>query len=77
MDNIKERLKYFNAQADKELSRYPQITKLEQYTNVPKTYLAAGVVGVVFVLIFFNFWGQLLSNLIGWVYPGMCCKETS
>jgi hypothetical protein len=75
MEPIQAKLKYYNAQADKELSKYPQIIKLEQYTNVPKTYMAAGVVGLVFLLIFFDVWGQLLSNLIGWLYPGMCYKE--
>ncbi|CAG8439382.1 13752_t:CDS:2 [Funneliformis caledonium] len=69
MDGIQAKLKYYNALADKELSKYEQLDKLEKYTNVPKTYMAAGAVGVVFLLIFFNFWGQLLSNLIGWVYP--------
>ncbi|CAG8522611.1 16424_t:CDS:2 [Funneliformis mosseae] len=69
MDGIQAKLKYYNALADKELSKYEQLDKLEKYTNVPKTYMAAGAAGVVFLLIFFNFWGQLLSNLIGWVYP--------
>ncbi|CAG8474981.1 1666_t:CDS:2 [Scutellospora calospora] len=69
MDSIQERLKYFNAQADKELSKYPQICALEKQTNVPKTYMAAGVVTFVFTLIFFNVWGELLSDVIGWLYP--------
>uniref|UniRef100_A0A1D1YNJ5 HVA22-like protein n=1 Tax=Anthurium amnicola TaxID=1678845 RepID=A0A1D1YNJ5_9ARAE len=69
METFQAKLKYYNAQADKELSKYPQIIKLEQQLNVPKTYLAAGVVGLVCFLIFFNVWGQLLSNLIGWLYP--------
>ncbi|GBC02469.1 hypothetical protein RclHR1_04640012 [Rhizophagus clarus] len=69
MDSVKDKLKYYNAQADKELSKYPQIIKLEQQVGVPKTYLAAGVVGFISFLIFFDVWGQLLSNLIGWLYP--------
>ncbi|CAJ0914739.1 9845_t:CDS:2, partial [Entrophospora sp. SA101] len=52
-----------------ELSKYPQIIKLEQATGVPKTYLAVGVAGSLFILIFFNFWGAFFSNLIGWLYP--------
>lgn len=75
MDAVQAKLKYYNAQADKELSKYPQIIKLEQQVNVPKTYLAAGVVGFISFLIFFDVWGQLLSNLIGWLYPGMCSKK--
>jgi len=69
MESFQTKLRYYNSQADKELSKYPQIIKLEQYTNVPKTYLAGGVVSFVFLLIFFNFWGELISDLIGWVYP--------
>ncbi|CAG8621516.1 19867_t:CDS:2 [Rhizophagus irregularis] len=69
MEGFQAKLKYYNAQADKELSKYPQIIKLEQQVGVPKTYLAAGVVGFVSFLIFFDVWGQLLSNLIGWLYP--------
>ncbi|CAG8477333.1 11458_t:CDS:2 [Racocetra fulgida] len=75
MDALVERLNYFNAQADKELSKYPQLVSLERQTNVPKTYMAAGVVAFVFTLIFFNIWGELLSDIIGWLYPGMG-KET-
>ncbi|KAF0456443.1 TB2/DP1, HVA22 family-domain-containing protein [Gigaspora margarita] len=69
MDQVTARLKYFNAQADKELSKYPKICELEERTNVPKTYMAAGVVTFVFTLIFFNVWGELLSDVIGWLYP--------
>jgi receptor expression-enhancing protein 5/6 len=76
MEAFQAKLKYYNAQADKELSKYPQIIKLEQQVGVPKTYLAAGVVGFVSFLIFFDVWGQLLSNLIGWLYPGIMLRET-
>ncbi|CAH1766862.1 21068_t:CDS:2 [Entrophospora sp. SA101] len=69
MDHFKEKFRYYNSLADKELAKYPQVNKLEQTTGVPKTYLAAGVLSIVSILIFFNFWGELLSNLIGWLYP--------
>ncbi|CAG8750758.1 17757_t:CDS:2 [Gigaspora margarita] len=69
MDKVQERFLYFNAQADKELAKYPQICELEKRTNIPKTYMAAGVVTFVFTLIFFNVWGELLSDVIGWLYP--------
>nr|CAG8549858.1 1250_t:CDS:2 [Entrophospora candida] len=54
--SFNDKFKYYNSQIDKELSKYPQIIKLEQATGVPKTYLAAGVAGSLFTLIFFNFW---------------------
>ncbi|CAJ0759630.1 5908_t:CDS:2 [Entrophospora sp. SA101] len=54
--SFNDKFKYYNSQIDKELSKYPQIIKLEQATGVPKTYLAVGVAGSLFILIFFNFW---------------------
>jgi receptor expression-enhancing protein 5/6 len=69
MDKVNEKFKYYNSQADKELSKYQQIVKLEQATGVPKTYLVAGVISFVSILIFFNVWGDLFSDLVGWVYP--------
>ncbi|CAG8544763.1 7992_t:CDS:2 [Ambispora gerdemannii] len=69
MDNVQTKFKYYNAQFDKELSKYPQVIKLEQHTSIPKTYIAAGTASIIFLLIFFNFWGQLLSNILAWGYP--------
>lgn len=70
MEMLQAKFRYYNSQVDKELLKYPQIVKLEQQIGIPKTYLAAGVIGIVFVLIFFNVWGSLFSNIIGWLYPG-------
>jgi len=69
MEMLQAKFQYYNSQVDKELLKYPQIVKLEQQIGIPKTYLAASVIGIVFVLIFFNVWGSLFSNIIGWLYP--------
>ncbi|CAG8614513.1 7216_t:CDS:1, partial [Dentiscutata heterogama] len=69
MEDILKRINYYNVQLDKELSKYPQMRKLEQYTNVPKTYLVVGVIAFLFSMIFFNILGELLSDIIGWLYP--------
>nr|CAG8613521.1 6397_t:CDS:2 [Entrophospora candida] len=69
MDMLQNKFQYYNIRVDRELSKYPQIINLERQTGIPKTYLAASVVGIVFVLIFFNVWGSLFSNIIGWLYP--------
>ncbi|CAG8473739.1 11818_t:CDS:2 [Paraglomus brasilianum] len=69
MEGIQSQFKSYNAQLDKELSKYTIFNTVEKRTNVPKTYLALGVGAFMFVLIFFDFAGQLLSNLVGWVYP--------
>ncbi|CAG8503831.1 3375_t:CDS:2 [Gigaspora margarita] len=69
MDEILKKINYYNVQLDKELSKYPHMRKLEEYTNIPKTNLFSGVVVFVFLMIFFNFLGELLSDIVGWVYP--------
>ncbi|CAO3589973.1 unnamed protein product [Absidia cylindrospora] len=54
---------------DKELSQFKYANDAERLTGVPKSYMAAGVVGVITIMIFFNLAGQLLTNAISWVYP--------
>ncbi|KAJ3381682.1 ER membrane protein DP1/Yop1 [Lobulomyces angularis] len=57
------------ATLDKELSKSSQLCLIEEKTKIPKSYMVSGSVGLVFLLIFFNVWGNLLTNLIGFVYP--------
>ncbi|KAF8677441.1 TB2/DP1, HVA22 family [Rhizoctonia solani] len=59
----------YHARADKALSQYPAMNKLEQRTGVPKTYLAAGGVGLMFLLISVNALAAPASNLVGWGLP--------
>ncbi|KAF9557895.1 ER membrane protein DP1/Yop1 [Mortierella alpina] len=69
MDNIQAKARYYNVQLDKELSKYPQLNHFQAATGVPKTYLALGAGAFMTAMIFFNFAGKLLSNILGWVYP--------
>ncbi|KAF9434367.1 ER membrane protein DP1/Yop1 [Entomortierella beljakovae] len=69
MENIQTKVRYYNAQLEKELGKYPQLNQFEAATGVKKGHLAIGVGSFVFLMIFFNFAGKLLSNLIGWIYP--------
>ncbi|KAF9087553.1 ER membrane protein DP1/Yop1 [Mortierella sp. GBA35] len=69
MENILAKARYHNAQLDKELSKYQQLNQFQAATGVPKTYLALGAGAFFIVMIFFNFAGKLLSNILGWVYP--------
>ncbi|CAG8457610.1 12330_t:CDS:2 [Rhizophagus irregularis] len=64
-----EQIKNYEAQLDRELSKYPLIVKLEKECNVPKTYLVAGSVALLSLMMLFNVWGKLLSNLVAWGYP--------
>ncbi|CAI2164280.1 9377_t:CDS:2 [Funneliformis geosporum] len=70
-----EQIKSYQLQLDRELSKYPQIVKISEKCNVPKTYLVEGVAGFVILLLFFNVWGQLFSNLVAWGYPGYRDRE--
>ena len=54
---------------DKELSKYPQLKDLEQKTKVPKAYAALGVASLLIILVFFNIGAQLITTLVGFVYP--------
>ncbi|KAG0271030.1 ER membrane protein DP1/Yop1 [Linnemannia exigua] len=69
MDAIQVKARYYIAQLDKELNKVPQLVQFEAATGVPKTYVALGAGSFVFLMIFFNFAGQLFSNLLGFVYP--------
>ncbi|KAI8928121.1 TB2/DP1, HVA22 family-domain-containing protein [Entophlyctis helioformis] len=64
-----QQFQVYQNKLDKELSKVPALVTIEKVTNVPKTYLVSAVGGVLAVLIFFNVWGSLLTNLLGFLYP--------
>ncbi|KAI8384960.1 TB2/DP1, HVA22 family-domain-containing protein [Radiomyces spectabilis] len=57
------------ARLDKELGQFKYANEVERCTGVPKSYFVLGAGGLVFLMIFFNFAGQLITNAISWVYP--------
>ncbi|KAJ1306361.1 hypothetical protein OPQ81_007367 [Rhizoctonia solani] len=59
----------YHARADKVLSQYPAMNQLEQRTGVPKTYLAAGGVALMILLVSVNALAAPASNLVGWGLP--------
>ncbi|KIM32958.1 hypothetical protein M408DRAFT_189793 [Serendipita vermifera MAFF 305830] len=61
--------KYYHDQLDKELTKYPILNNLEQRTQVPKTFLVLGAVGLASILIFINALAAPVSNLVGWLLP--------
>ncbi|KAG9072458.1 ER membrane protein DP1/Yop1 [Linnemannia hyalina] len=69
MENIQAKARLYHAQLDKELSKVPQLNQFQAATGLPKTYLALGGGAFFITMIFFNFAGKLLSNILGWVYP--------
>jgi receptor expression-enhancing protein 5/6 len=70
METLKSTLKEKEEQWDRYLNQSSLFCKAERVTSIPKVYLSLAFASVVFLLLFLNVAGQLLSNLIGWVYPG-------
>ncbi|KAI9202054.1 TB2/DP1, HVA22 family-domain-containing protein [Polychytrium aggregatum] len=69
MANIPEQFQVYLKKFDNELSKIPLAVEAEKTLKVPKTYLAGGAIVVFFVLVFFNVWGELLTDLLGFLYP--------
>ncbi|EKM83360.1 hypothetical protein AGABI1DRAFT_110028 [Agaricus bisporus var. burnettii JB137-S8] len=60
---------HYVAQLDKELSKYPVLVRLEQRTQIPKSYAVLGTLVVVGILHTFNPLAAPVSNLVGWAVP--------
>lgn len=71
LDQINVRLSQYHGQLDKELSKYSWLSEIENKIKVPKVTLVLGAASTLFIAIFFNLAGDFLTDLIGWVYPGM------
>jgi receptor expression-enhancing protein 5/6 len=69
-EKIQLKLKETVNRLDGELGKFKYANEFERRTGVPKSYVALGVAGIGFVMIFFNIAGQLLTNTISWIYPG-------
>jgi len=67
--SAQDKFNYYIAQIDKELSKYPALTKLEQQLQVPKAYAVLGVAGLFSVFIFFNIFAGFLTTALGWALP--------
>ncbi|KAF7724143.1 ER membrane protein DP1/Yop1 [Apophysomyces ossiformis] len=71
VDGIQCRVKDGITRLDSELSQYKYCNEFERRTGIPKSYVVVGTAGLCLIMIIFNFAGQLLTNAISWVYPGM------
>ena len=60
---------YYNAQLDKELTKYPVLVNLEQRVQLPKTYIVIGGTTILLTLHLFNTLAAPVSNLIGFGLP--------
>ncbi|ORX55825.1 hypothetical protein DM01DRAFT_1321186 [Hesseltinella vesiculosa] len=68
-ENIQTQVKYYLDKTDKELSQYKYANQVEALTGVRKSYFALGAAGILFIMIFFNLAGQLITNALSWLYP--------
>ncbi|KAL2914594.1 ER membrane protein DP1/Yop1 [Polyrhizophydium stewartii] len=66
---IPEQFAVYHAKFNNELSKIPALVQIEKTTRIPKTYLVAAVGSVLAILIFLNIWGDLLTDLLGFLYP--------
>jgi len=64
-----DRIQGYVSQADKELSKYKVLNDLERQLGLPKVYVLGGIVAIYFLLIFLNYGGELLSNLLAFGIP--------
>ncbi|KAJ3023845.1 hypothetical protein HKX48_000533 [Thoreauomyces humboldtii] len=64
-----DKFQMYLKQFDIELSKVPIAVEVERRTGLPKTYIVGGLATFGGLLIFLNVWGQLLTNLLGFLYP--------
>jgi receptor expression-enhancing protein 5/6 len=60
---------YYVNQLDKELTKYPVLSTLEQRTQIPKTYTVLGGLVTLTILHLINPLAAPISNLVGWALP--------
>jgi receptor expression-enhancing protein 5/6 len=69
MDQVANKASHYHDILDRELAKINFFVDLEKKTGLPKVTLVLGGFSFVFVLIFFNFGGQIITDLLAWVYP--------
>lgn len=73
MEDMKKRyLERFDSAVLKNPTVDKVLSSLSAKTNVKKEYLAYGIISVVIAWLAFGWGGELLCNLIGFVYPAYC-----
>jgi len=73
--SFQDKAQGYIAQIDKELSKYPTLNNLEKQTSIPKVYAFLGLIAIYVFFIFFNYGGQFLTNVAGFVIPGYYSME--
>ncbi|KAI8061663.1 TB2/DP1, HVA22 family-domain-containing protein [Gongronella butleri] len=71
MESLATKAQNFERSWDRHLSKYASMRSMEQSTRIPKVYIALFFATFVFILLFFNIAGRLITNLIAWIYPAV------
>lgn len=71
VEGVQAKVREGISRLDAQLSQYKYCNDVERITGVPKSYVILGAGALFFIMIFFNIAGQLLTNTVSWVYPGM------
>lgn len=71
MDAFFAKAKHYETQFDRSLSQYKCMRDAEEKLHIPKVFIALGGALILFAVAYFNIAGELFTDLIGWVYPGM------
>ncbi|GAB5591157.1 hypothetical protein Unana1_06057 [Umbelopsis nana] len=69
LENLQAKAKQQLKDLDTELSKYKFFNDVEAKTKVQKTHVALGGAAVIFIMVFFNLAGQLITDIVGWLYP--------
>jgi receptor expression-enhancing protein 5/6 len=72
LEDLQAKARQQKIDLDVELSKYKVFRDLEAQTKINKVYLFLGGLGLLLILIVFNIAGELVTDAIAWIYPGMC-----
>ncbi|KAG4301238.1 hypothetical protein PCANB_002426 [Pneumocystis canis] len=67
--SFQDKLQVHVSSLDKELSKCSYLNHFERQSGIKKVYVVGGIISFYFFLIFINWGGRFLSNVLGCVLP--------
>lgn len=71
LDDVQVQARQQHAHLNAELSKHKVFRDAEAQTRIDKVYLFLGGLAILLVLIVFNIAGELVTDAVAWIYPGM------
>ncbi|KAI8579244.1 hypothetical protein K450DRAFT_243473 [Umbelopsis ramanniana AG] len=71
LDDVQVQARKQHANLDAELSKHKVFRDAEAQTKIDKVYLFLGGLAILLVLIVFNIAGELVTDAVAWIYPGI------